>query len=80
MKIKLLKHLRKITWSKYEVKKDIDDNTWRIYTLPKTSLAYYEYTTREAAINKIKTFWHIEAEKYLWNHRELRKHKNKYPW
>ena len=83
MKTKLLKQLRKESWNKYEVRKSDAvnnvDRPWRIWTGPKTSLAYYEYKTREEAINEVKIFWHEEAEKYLWNNRDKRKI-NKYPW
>ena len=83
MKTKLLKQLRKESWNKYEVRKSdaVNDGNkpWRIYTGPKTSLAYYEYKTREEAIREVKMFWHEEAEKYLWRNRDKRK-RNKYPY
>ena len=83
MKTKLLKQLRKESWNKYEVRKsdavNAGDRPWRIYTGPKTALAYYEYKTREEAINEVKMFWHEQAEKYLWMNRDKRKC-NKYPY
>ena len=83
MKTRLLKQLRKESWNKYEVRKsdavNDTDRPWRIYTGPKTSLAYYKYKTREEAVKTCKEFWHEEAEKYLWRNRDKRKC-NKYPW
>ncbi len=84
MKVKLLKLLRKKSWNKYEIRNWNDvagckDKPWHICDGPKTALAYHEYATKEEAINALKLFWHEEAEKYLWSHREKRK-RNKYPW
>ena len=83
MKTKLLKQLRKESWNKYEVKFSnvVGEGyqKWCIYTSPNTCLAYEYYSTKEAAVNYVKSLWHDVAEKYLWEHRTERK-RNKYPW
>lgn len=83
MKTKLLKQLSKESWDKYEVRKSEAGNAgnkpWCIYTGPKTCLAYHDYATQEEAIHACQLLWHEEAEKFLWNNRDKRKH-NKYPW
>ena len=81
MKTRLLRILRQDTLSKYDVRKpdavNCGENPWRIWTGPKTYLAYHEYSSRAAAVDAVKRMWHEEAEKYLWNHRDLRKNKIK---
>ena len=81
MKTRLLRRLRQKTLCKYEVRKSDSVNCggkpWRIWTGPKTALAYHEYSSREKAVDAVKRMWHEEAEKYLWNHRGLRKNKIK---
>ena len=83
MKAKLLKQLRRESWEKYEIRKsdavNAGNKPWRIWTGPKSSLAYHEYSTREAAINAAKLLWHDYAEKVLWELRSQRK-RNKYPY
>lgn len=83
MKTYWIKRLRKNVLKKYEVRKsdavNAGDRPWCIYTSPTISLAYYEYATKEEAIEALKTFWWKEAEIFLWEHKNRRK-KNKYPW
>lgn len=82
MKVRLLKILRKKTWEKYSIQNwrhvaGCCERPWHICTDFKTAI--YSYATREEAIDVVKFFWHEEAEKYLFEHREERK-RNKYPW
>ena len=84
MKIKLLKNIRHDVVNKYSIvytKENDGTYKWRIQTSPKTYLAYYEYDNKEDAEKDLIHFWHEEAEKYLWRHRNERKDKRKhYIW
>lgn len=83
MKTFYLKQIRKRIYDQYEVRKcnagNAVDKPWCIWTGPKTFLAYYEYATKEEAIDAMKKFWWEEANKFLWEHKEKKK-QNKYPW
>lgn len=82
MKVRLLKILRKRTWNKYSIQNwrhvaGCYGEPWHICTGPNEAIG--RYATREQAVDAVKYFWHEEARKYLFEHREERKH-NKYPW
>lgn len=84
MKVRLLKRLRKESWSKYEIRNlsnvaGCSEKPWRIGIGKNVTLINHEYTTREEAVEAAKKCWHDEAEKYLWENRKRRK-RNKYPW
>ena len=85
MKVTLLKEIRLKVLSKYEIVNwshvsGCKEKPWRISCGFDTCLAYHEYATKGEAIEAMKKLWHEEAARYLWEHRNERKHNNKYFW